>query len=172
MSQHLAVTLSPETRQQLLDMTRKGNAPARVQNRARILLLADKNQETPKTQEQIAQALSVCHPTVGKICRSFVQAGIESALYEKPRPGKSPKITGDVETQLIPIRFVATTGVIRLSGRSLRTQRLPAALRAGRQHSPAPPASGYPAHSRRLLPEGRMTPNHMASNHRFGIRWR
>ena len=100
MSQHLAVTLSPETRQQLLDMTRKGNPPARVQNRARILLLADKNQQTPKTQEQIAQALSVCRPTVGNICRSFIQAGIESALYEKPRPGKSPKITGDVEAQL------------------------------------------------------------------------
>jgi len=100
MSQHLAVTLSPETRQQLLDLTRKGNAPARVQTRARILLFADKSQDEPKTQEQIAQALSVCRPTVGKTCRSFVQEGIEPALYEKPRPGKAPKITGKVEARL------------------------------------------------------------------------
>ena len=100
MSQHLSVTLSPETRQQLLDLTHKGNAPARVQNRARILLLADKDQDEPKTQEQIAQALSVCRPTISRICRCFVQEGVESALYEKLRPGKAPKITGAVEAQL------------------------------------------------------------------------
>lgn len=97
MSQHLIATLLPETRQQLLDLTRKGSATARVQTRARILLLADKSQDEPKTQEQIAQLLFVCCPTVGRICRHFVREGVESALYEKPRPGKAPKITGEVE---------------------------------------------------------------------------
>jgi len=100
MSQHLIVRLSTEIRQQLLDMTRKGSTPARVQNRARILLCADKGQDCAKTQEQISQALQVSRPTVSKVCRAFVQDGIESALYEKPRPGRVPKITGAVEAQL------------------------------------------------------------------------
>lgn len=100
MSQHLSVTLSLKTRQHLLDFTRKGNAPARVQNRARILLLADKSQDEPKTQEQIAQSLLISRPTISRICRAFVQEGLDSALYEKPRPGKAPKITGIVEARL------------------------------------------------------------------------
>jgi len=100
MSQYLAVTLSPEARHYLLDFTRKGNASARVPNRARILLLADKSQDKPKTQEQIAQSLLVSRPTISRICRAFVQVRIESALSEKPRPGKTPKITGAVEAQL------------------------------------------------------------------------
>lgn len=101
MSQHLSVTLSPETRQQLLDLTRKGNTPARVQTRARILLLSDKSQQNEsKTQEQIAQSVLVSRPTISRISRCFVQEGVKSALYEKPRPGKAPKITGAVEAQL------------------------------------------------------------------------
>ena len=85
MSQHLSVTLSPETRQQLLAITRKGNAPARVQNRARILLLADKSPNEPKTQEQIAQMLSVCRATVGKARQSPLGALLSfvAVLFKK-----------------------------------------------------------------------------------------
>ena len=99
MSQHLSVALTNEQRQQLTNLTRKGNAPAR----ARILLLADKNQKQPNTQEQISHCLSVSRPTISKICRNFVLTGLESALYERPRPGKAPKITGDVEARLVLI---------------------------------------------------------------------
>jgi len=101
MSQHLHVTLTGAQRQHLTRLTRSGNAPARVQNRARILLLADKSQPTRKTHEQISQALQVSPATVSQICRRFVQEGMDIALYEKPRPGQSPKITGEVEAQLV-----------------------------------------------------------------------
>lgn len=103
MSQHLSVTLTTEQRQQLTDLTRKGNAAARVQTRARILLLADKSQKEPQTQKQISQALGVSRPTISKICRHFALIGLESALYEKPRPGRVPKITGDIEARLVLI---------------------------------------------------------------------
>lgn len=101
MSQHVYVTLAGEQRQQLTDLIRKGNAPARVQTRARTLMLADKSQVESKTHEQISNALGISRPTISKICRSFALLGLESALYEKPRPGKAPKITGDVEAQLV-----------------------------------------------------------------------
>jgi transposase len=38
--------------------------------------------------------------TVGRIGRRFVVEGLESALHDKPRPGRVPKITGDIEAKL------------------------------------------------------------------------
>lgn len=100
MSQHLLVHLTDEQRQHLDTLIRRGNAPARVQTRARILLLADHNQPESCTQKQIAQAVLVATPTVSQICRRFVTEGMEASLQEKPRPGAVPKITGEVEAQL------------------------------------------------------------------------
>jgi hypothetical protein len=106
MSYHLTVRLSAEQRQHLENLIRKGNAPARVQTRARILLLSDHRpapegqDRTPLTQMQVAQATLTSAPTVCQICRRFARDGIEAALSEKPRPGALPKITGEVEAQL------------------------------------------------------------------------
>jgi transposase len=106
MSHHLTVLLSAEQRQHLDNLIRKGNAPARVQTRARILLLSDRSpahrgqERTPLTQKQVAQATLTSAPTVCQICRRFALEGIEAALAEKPRPGKTPKITGEGEAQL------------------------------------------------------------------------
>jgi len=38
--------------------------------------------------------------TVGRIRRRFVVEGLDSALQDKPRPGRVPKITGDIEARL------------------------------------------------------------------------
>jgi putative transposase len=103
MSQHLCVTLTEQNRSHLESLIKKGNAPARVQTRARILLLADRNQDQPQTQERIAKALLTSRPTIGLTCRRFAQEGIEGALYEKPRPGQKPKITGQVEAHLVAL---------------------------------------------------------------------
>jgi len=103
MSQHLSVTLTEPDRSHLESLITKGNAPARVQTRARILLLADTNQSQPQTQEQIAKALLTSRPTIGQTCRRFAQEGKDAALYEKPRPGKAPKITGEVEAHLVAL---------------------------------------------------------------------
>jgi hypothetical protein len=101
MSKPLSVSLTDENRESLRHLTRSGIAPARVQTRARILLLADRGQGERRSHLQISQALSVSGPTVSAICRRFVLDGMETALYEKPRPGQTPKITGEVEAQLV-----------------------------------------------------------------------
>jgi len=107
MSQKLFVRLSEEDRARLDKMTRTGSGKAREITRARILLLADRNQEGRKTtQAQIAQALSVSPMTVSRTCRRCVLEGLEgkeNALKEKPRPGREPKITGQVEAQLVTL---------------------------------------------------------------------
>jgi putative transposase len=103
MSQHLHVCLTDEQRQHLDNLIKRGNAPARMQNRARVLLLSDRSQGERRTQKQVAQATLCCLPTVGQICRRFVQEGLDGALSEKPRPGALPKITGDIEAKLVTL---------------------------------------------------------------------
>ena len=100
MSKHLRIRLSSDERQHLENLIRRGNAPARAQTRARILLLADRSQEQPNTDEQVAHALLCSIGTVGNVRRRFAVQGLEAALFEKPRPGQQPKITGDIEARL------------------------------------------------------------------------
>lgn len=106
MSKPLFVFLTDEQREHLRRLTHSGTAPARVQTRARILLLADRSPNNGRQGElnthlQITNALSVSGQTISTICRRFVLEGMEAALYEKPRPGQTPKITGEVEAQLV-----------------------------------------------------------------------
>ena len=103
MSQHLHVYLSDQQRQHLESLIRKGNTPARTQTRARILLLSDRSQGRRRTRQAVAQASLTCSVTVGRGGRAFVLQGVEAALYDKPRPGAAPKITGDIEAQLVTL---------------------------------------------------------------------
>jgi transposase len=90
------VQLTEEQRVELEQLTHKGNAAARVQNRARILLLADRG----KSDAQIVDALSVSKPTVERIRCLFCNEGLQRALYHKKGSGRPPRITGEVEAHL------------------------------------------------------------------------
>ena len=39
--------------------------------------------------------------TVVNVRRRFLTGGLPAALYDKPRPGAKPKVTGEIEAQLI-----------------------------------------------------------------------
>lgn len=101
MSQHAYIYLTTEQRHELEEMVHKGQWPARVQTRARILLLSDRSQGAPHKAAEIAEVLLCSESTVGNVRRRFVQAGLQAALYDKPRPGAKPKLTGEVEAQLV-----------------------------------------------------------------------
>ncbi len=94
------IHLSKENRQELESLIRSGESSARTQTRARILLLTDESQQKNKGTEEIASALMCSLPTITNIRKKFVEGGLENALYEKPRPGAIPKITGEIEAQL------------------------------------------------------------------------
>ena len=100
MSKHLKVQLTPEQRAHLEQLVRSGSSLARTQTKARILLLTDRNQAHPRSDAEIADALQVSPPTIVRTRRRFVLEGVEAAVYDKPRPGAKPKITGDVEAHL------------------------------------------------------------------------
>jgi len=44
----------------------------------------------------------MCSPsTVANVRHRFNRAGLQAALYDKPRPGQKPKVTGEVEARLV-----------------------------------------------------------------------
>jgi hypothetical protein len=102
-SKHIRIELTADERSHLETLIRSGNAPARMQTQARILLLSDRRQGEAKTETQIAEALLCSKNTVGNIRRRFAQEGLQAALSEKPRPGGKPKIDGEIEARLIAL---------------------------------------------------------------------
>jgi len=103
MSIHRPLYLTTEQRQQLETGLKSGNAPARTQTRARILLLTDRSTGECHEDAQVASLLGCSIATVGNIRRRFFDEGLQAALVEKPRPGRAPKLTGDIEAQITVI---------------------------------------------------------------------
>ena len=101
MSTKSAVCLSEEERSQLKGLLRRGAAPARVQTRARVLLLVDGRLGRGRTDEEVSQAVLTSVSTVKRTRGRFLAEGLAAALTEKPRPGHPPKITGEIEAQLV-----------------------------------------------------------------------
>ena len=103
MSQRIKIQLKDDERQELEQLISKGESSARVQRRARILLLSDCNQEQPLGTGAIARALMCSPGTVCNVRHRYLSGGLRAALYDKPRPGGKPKITGEVEAHLIAL---------------------------------------------------------------------
>jgi transposase len=103
MGQHRHVQLSENERTELEQLIRSGVHSARVIGRARILLLADRSQGQKNTISQVAQAAMVTNGTVSNVKERYFENGLPGALYDKPRPGAVPKVTGEVEAQLIAL---------------------------------------------------------------------
>jgi transposase len=80
-------------------MLTKGRESARVLRRASILRQLDTGQKA----EQIAANAGVAAKTVRAIARRYEEQGLESALYEKPRPGKEPVLDTGQSQRIIAI---------------------------------------------------------------------
>ena len=78
------VELSAKDRQQIAAMLGKGRESARVLRRAMILRQIDRGEKIV----EVAAHVGVSRKTVRFICRRYREEGLESALHEKPRPGK------------------------------------------------------------------------------------
>jgi transposase len=81
----------------LRDFVKKGRKSARELTRARILLLA--NQQ--KGDTEIAEILEVGRNTVWRTKKRYREEGLQSALTEKPRPGRPQKYTERHEAEII-----------------------------------------------------------------------
>jgi hypothetical protein len=91
--------LTPDERDQLIALTRKGKASARQVTRAHILLHAADG----LTDEEIATAAHTSVPTVGRIRKRFVQGRVQEAITERYRPGGRPRLDPKGEAHLIAL---------------------------------------------------------------------
>jgi Winged helix-turn helix len=78
------VRLRKKERKQIAVMLNKGWESARVLRRAAILRQLDQGQRAA----QVADNVGVAPKTVRALARRYEEEGLESALYEKPRPGQ------------------------------------------------------------------------------------
>lgn len=100
MNKQRQVRLTAEQRSDLEGLIHSGSCLARVLTKARILLLTDRSLGLYRKDSEIVNALDTSGCTVFRTRRLFLVQGLEAALYDKPRSGKPPKITGDVEAKL------------------------------------------------------------------------
>jgi transposase len=95
------IQMEKEEQTELEQLIRTGEVPARVHRRARILLLSDG--EKPPPLRQVSEAVMCSTATVSNVRERYRTGGLERALYDLPRPGAKPKITGEVEAHLIAL---------------------------------------------------------------------
>lgn len=93
------VNLTDDERTRLAAMVSTGTGKARVLTRARILLAADRND----TDAAIGYALHVHARTVAAVRKRCVEAGLERALHDAPRPGAQRKLDGAQEAFVIAL---------------------------------------------------------------------
>ncbi len=99
------VTLTPEEREALHDLTRRGRIAARTLKRAQVLLKADEGEAGPGwTDEQIRSATDVSWSTIARVRRTFVEDGLEAAVWPRPQPTPPPsKMDGANEAHLVAL---------------------------------------------------------------------
>jgi Homeodomain-like domain len=104
-TQQYVVELTPAERARLLDLIASGQAPARKLTHARVLLKADRGPGGPGLVDiAVAEAVELSQPTVARIRRRFVEAGLEAALNRRgPRREYARKIDGAAEAHLVAL---------------------------------------------------------------------
>ncbi len=91
------VELTDKQRNELLSLLNKGEHSSRVIKRANILLQSDAG----KTAPQISENLKTTDQTVYNIRKRFTNGGLDSVLYERPRPGAKRKLDTKQEAHVI-----------------------------------------------------------------------
>jgi transposase len=93
--------MSADERTECEQLIHAGNAPARKQTRARILLLIDRSHGQKRTDQEVATAVMCSKGTVSNVRQRYAAGGLTRALNDKGWPGAPSKLTGEVEAGLI-----------------------------------------------------------------------
>ena len=113
------VQLKRKDRQQVYGMLTKGRESSRVLRRASILRLLDGGQKAA----QVAASVGVAAKTVRAVARRYEEEGLESALYEKPRPGKRRALdVGQSQRIIAMVCSPPPQGMARWSVRLIATE--------------------------------------------------
>jgi transposase len=113
------VQLGKKDCRQLAAMLSKGRESARVLRRASIL----RQLERGRTATQVAASIGVAAKTVRAVARRYEEEGLESALYEKARPGKQRALdVGQSQRIIAMVCGPPPQGMARWSVRLIATE--------------------------------------------------
>ncbi len=90
--------LKDSDRERIAQIIKKGGE-GRIISRAIVLKMKDKNY----TNIEAAEMAEVTPRTVINICQYYLNAGLNSALEDDPRPGLVPKFDDRVKTQIVAL---------------------------------------------------------------------
>ena len=93
------VKLTDEQREDLREMTRRGEHNAREIRRARTLLLLDKG----RGRQEVAKLMEVTAATITATAKNFCNDGLEQALFDARRAGRPAKLTKNDEARITAI---------------------------------------------------------------------
>jgi hypothetical protein len=105
MRKQYVVRLSEVERASLRTLISRGDAPARAQTHARILLKANRGEAGPEwTDGAISTALEVDPTTVARVRKLYVAEGLEAALHRKaPDRVYRRRLDGEQEARLVAV---------------------------------------------------------------------
>jgi transposase len=105
MNKKYIVQLTPEDRQALEALVRRGRAAARKIKRAWILLQANSGPEGPAwSDEQIQEAYGVGLRTIHRVRQTWVEQGLQAVLTRaRPSRHRARKLDGEQEAHLIAL---------------------------------------------------------------------
>lgn len=91
--------ISDEDYEYLQSLTRRRTIQAQVVDRAKILIYKHQG----ASNSAIAERIDVNINTVRLCIEKYIEGGVQNALYDKPRKGRSPEITVDAVAWIISI---------------------------------------------------------------------
>ena len=91
------VKLTEAERSRLNEVSQRGKASVRTVKRALSLLKADQGLR----DRELAGVLLINPATVARTRKRYVEEGLESAINDRPRPGRERKLDGKQEAHLI-----------------------------------------------------------------------
>jgi hypothetical protein len=99
------IELTESERRDLTKIVKNGKSPAKVINRANILLASDSSLGKAMTVAQTAERFSTTPTTVQTVRTEYAQTGMNGALYRKKRrtPPVPPKVDGNLEAHIIAV---------------------------------------------------------------------
>lgn len=106
MAPRYRVTLTQGERQELEQISTKGQRAARTILYSRALLLLDASEDGPRWQiSKVAEALGASERSLTSLKKRFVEEGLSSAIGRKKRvtPPKEKQFDGKFEAQLIAL---------------------------------------------------------------------
>lgn len=92
-----AIELDAATEQALLTLSKGRRVEARVQQRARVVLLAAQGWQN----KHIAQEVKLDRRQVALWRRRFIEAGLPALLQDATRSGRTPTVTSAVESHIV-----------------------------------------------------------------------